>query len=78
MNPELISIQIALAAYWGATILSFIYLAYKDERLSRWMLNLLGIGIAFHLASFGFRIHSFWQIPENRYFLPINTFFGDI
>ncbi len=76
MNPELILIQIALAAYWGATILSFIYLAYKDERLNRWMLNLLGLGIVFHLASFGFRIHSFWQIPENRYFLPINTFFG--
>ena len=40
------------------------------------MLRFLQIGIVFHLASFGFRMHSFWQIPENRYFFPINTFFG--
>ncbi len=76
MSPELMLTKATLAAYLGAVTLSFVYLAYKDEKWNRWMLNLLGVGIALHLAAFGFRIHSFWQIPENRYFLPINTFFG--
>ncbi len=76
MKPEMMSIWIAFASYCVATALSFVYLFFKDEKWNLWMLRLLGIGIAFHLVSFGFRMHSFWQIPENCYFLPINTFFG--
>lgn len=76
MTPEMILIWIAFSSYLVGTALSFVYLFFKDEKWSLWMLRFLQIGIVFHLASFGFRMHSFWQIPENRYFFPINTFFG--
>src|SRR5687767_9315686 len=73
---ELALIKAALAFYAAATALAFTYLFSRDEKWSRWMLRLLGVGLALHLASMGVRISSFWRIPENRYFLPINTFFG--
>ena len=66
----------AFAFYAAATALAFVYLYSKNEKWSRWMLRLLGAGLVLHLASFGVRLNTFWRIPENRYFLPINTFFG--
>ena len=76
MNMEMILIKGALAFYTAATALAFVYLFSKDEKWSLWMLRLLGIGLALHLGSFGVRVQSFWAIAENRYFMPINTFFG--
>jgi len=66
----------ALAFYGAATALAFTYLFSKDEKWSRWMLRLMAVGLLLHLGSFGARIDAFWQIPENRYFIPINSFFG--
>jgi cytochrome c-type biogenesis protein CcsB len=76
MNYQLILIKAALALYVAATAAAFIYLSRKNERLSDWMLRLMAVGLLLHLASFGVRLYDFWQISENRYFLPINTFFG--
>ncbi|MBI4374848.1 MAG: c-type cytochrome biogenesis protein CcsB [Elusimicrobia bacterium] len=76
MNPEIVLIKGTFAFYSVAALLALCYLFSKQERLSLWMLRLMGIGLALHLASFGFRLHAFWQIPENRFFLPINSFFG--
>ncbi len=64
------------AFYTAATALGFAYLFSKDERWSLWMLRLLGAGVLLHLASFGLRLKLFWEIPENRFFFPINSFFG--
>lgn len=76
MTIEVGLIKGAFALYCAATALAFAYLFSRKEQWSLWMLRLLGLGLALHLASFGFRLHAFWSIPENRYFLPINTFFG--
>ncbi len=73
---QIFLIKAAFAFYSTATALAFVYLFLKDEKWSLWMLRLLGAGLALHLASFGLRLHEFWRIPENRYFLPINSFFG--
>jgi cytochrome c-type biogenesis protein CcsB len=73
---EMILVQGALALYTAAMALAFSYLFSKNENLSLWMLRLLGAGLVLHLGSFGLRLEVFWRIPENRYFLPINTFFG--
>jgi cytochrome c-type biogenesis protein CcsB len=76
MTIQLASIKIALALYSAATILAFTYLFSKDRKWSDWMLRLMGVGVVFHVASFAARLYLFWQIPENRFFLPINSFFG--
>ena len=68
--------QAATGLYCAGTALGFVYLYNRDERLSRWMYNLLAAGVAFHLASTGLRLAAFWDIPENRWYLPINSFFG--
>ncbi len=73
---EVMLSKAALACYVAATALAFAYLHWKDERLSRWMLRLMGAGLVLHLAAFGVRLESFWRIPGNRYFMPINSFFG--
>lgn len=73
---ELILMKGALAFYTAAIILAYRYLFAKDEKISLWMLYLLTAGVVVHLASFGLRLHEFWKIPENRYFLPINSFYG--
>lgn len=76
MAAQMLTIKAALAFYAAATALAFTYLFSKDETWSLWMLRLLAVGLLLHVASFGIRMHLFWQIPENRYFMPINTFFG--
>ncbi len=68
--------QGALALYAAACGAAFVYLFSRDQSWSLWMLRLLGLGLLLHLGSFGLRTSSFWEIPENRHFLPINTFFG--
>ncbi len=73
---ELALAKAAFAFYAAAMALAFLYLFYKDDKWSLWMLRLMGVGVLLQSASFGFRLHSFWLIPENRYFLPINSFFG--
>jgi cytochrome c-type biogenesis protein CcsB len=73
---ELILAKGAWLLYAAATTAAVAYLFNKDERWSLWMLRLLGAGLGLHLVSFGFRVQGFWAIPENRYFMPINTFFG--
>lgn len=40
------------------------------------MFRLVSVALLAHFASFGVRTALFWRIPENRYFFPINTFFG--
>jgi cytochrome c-type biogenesis protein CcsB len=76
MNPQVVTLTAAATLYAAATALAFVYLFSKDEKWSLWMLRLMGIGVILHVASFGFRLEAFWRIPENKYFLPINSFFG--
>ncbi|MBI5208419.1 MAG: c-type cytochrome biogenesis protein CcsB [Elusimicrobia bacterium] len=66
----------AAVLYGVAAALAFVYLFSRDERWSLWALRLLAAGVAFHLASFGLRMADFWAIPENRWFLPVNSFYG--
>lgn len=76
MTIEMILMKTALAFYAGATVAAFAYLFSKGEQWSLWMLRLLSVGLFIHLAAFGVNMRAFWQIPENRYFFPINSFFG--
>ena len=76
MTMELVLFRLALAFYLAATALAFVYLFSKNEKWSLLMLYLLGAGLVLHVASFGSRLHAFWLIPENRFYLPINSFFG--
>lgn len=76
MSVEVLLVKGAFALYCAAAGFAFAYLFKKKEALSLWMLRLLGTGVLLHLVSFGVRVNSFWHIPENRYFMPINTFFG--
>ena len=73
---ESVLFQIAAAFYIAGTAMGFVFLYNRDERLSRWMFNLLAAGVVVHLASLGVRMKHFWAIPENRWYLPINSFFG--
>lgn len=73
---ELRLFETATAFYLAGTGLGFVYLRSRDERWSRWMYNLLAAGVLLHLAAFGLRVHAFWAYPENRWFVPINSFFG--
>ncbi len=73
---ELLSLKAALAFYAAATALAFVYLSSKDEAWSLWMLRLLSAGLCLHLIGFALRLTAFWAMPENRFFLPINSFFG--
>lgn len=75
------TVQSALA--WGAFVFyiaanfaAFGYLFSKDPRASRAMLSLLGIGLLLHMASFGALVAGFWSFPENRFFLPLTSFYG--
>ncbi len=40
------------------------------------MLALLGTGLMLHVCAFAARLVGFWAFPENRWFLPVNSFFG--
>ena len=68
---------------WGAFILysascavAAAYLINKSERARRTMLSLLGTGLILHLFAWAARLAAFWAFPENRWFLPVNSFFG--
>ncbi|MDE1976677.1 MAG: c-type cytochrome biogenesis protein CcsB [Elusimicrobia bacterium] len=76
MNYEVLFLKGAWAFYSLAATAAFVYLYNKDDKWSRWMFRLVGAGLALHLASFGFGMHYFWKIPDNRYYFPINSFFG--
>ena len=76
MMMQMMLIKSALALYAAATGMALTYLFSKDDKWSLWMLRLLGIGVLCHLGSFGARQYLFWQIPENRWFFSINSFFG--
>src|SRR5208282_1298026 len=76
MQAELAFFTGAAALYTAATALAWAYLFSRQEQISRWMFRLLALGVVLHLASFGLRLQGFWSIPENRYFMPINSFFG--
>lgn len=66
----------AFLLYAAATFAAFGYLWSKDARASRAMLLLLALGVLLHLAGFAALLASFWSYPENRYFLPITSFYG--
>jgi ABC-type transport system involved in cytochrome c biogenesis permease subunit len=66
----------AFFLYTAATFAAFGYLFSKDARASRAMLTLLGAGLILHLAGFGAHVAAFWAYPENRFFLPLTSFFG--
>jgi ABC-type transport system involved in cytochrome c biogenesis permease subunit len=66
----------AFALYSAAAFAALGYLFTKDARASRAMLGLLGAGLALHLAGFLLRLAAFWAFPENRFFLPLNSFYG--
>lgn len=73
---ELRLYQLAFLGYTAATALALAYVATRKESLTAWMWRILGGALALHLASFGVRLYSFWQIPENRWYFPINSFYG--
>ncbi|MBI4385765.1 MAG: cytochrome c biogenesis protein CcsA [Elusimicrobia bacterium] len=62
--------------YAIATGFALFYLYSRHERWSRWMLYFLGAGVCLHLPSFAFRLQEFWSVPANRYYVPINSFYG--
>jgi ABC-type transport system involved in cytochrome c biogenesis permease subunit len=68
---------------WGACLLytaasgaAFGYLLTKNSRASRAMLVLMGVGLGAHALAFAARLILFWAYPENRWFLPVNSYFG--
>jgi ABC-type transport system involved in cytochrome c biogenesis permease subunit len=66
----------AFVLYSAAAFAALGYLGSKDVRASRAMLGLLQVGFVLHLAGFALRLAAFWAFPENRFFLPLNTFYG--
>jgi cytochrome c-type biogenesis protein CcsB len=66
----------AFLLYSAACAAAFAYLLNKTEAVRKAMLSLLGTGLLLHLAAFAARLAAFWAFPENRWFLPVNSFFG--
>lgn len=66
----------AFLFYSAATFAALGYLWSKDARAARAMLVLLAFGVVCHLAGFGALLRLFWSYPENRWYLPITSFFG--
>jgi len=66
----------AFGFYSAATFAAFGYLFSKDPRASRAMLAMLGVGLVLHLAGFLAHLAAFWAYPENRFFLPVTSFYG--
>ncbi len=62
--------------YTAACFAAFVYLSSKSERVRRTMVSLLGAGLCLHVLAFAVRLAGFWAYPDNRWFLPINSFFG--
>ncbi|MFI5361216.1 MAG: cytochrome c biogenesis protein CcsA [Elusimicrobiota bacterium] len=76
MTAQSVLIWGAFSFYTAATFAALGYLFTKDARASRAMLILLGIGLVLHLAGFAAHVAAFWAYPENRFFLPLTSFFG--
>ncbi len=66
----------AFLFYAAACAAAFVYLAGKTEPVRRAMLSLLGTGLVAHLLAFAARLAAFWAFPENRWFAPVNSFYG--
>lgn len=66
----------AFFLYTAACAASFAYLLTKNARASSLMLTLIGCGVALHVLAFGIRLAAFWAFPENRWYLPVNNYFG--
>lgn len=66
----------AFLLYSAACAASFAYLLTKNARASRLMLTLIGCGVGLHLLAFVLRLAAFWAFPENRWYLPVNNYFG--
>lgn len=66
----------AFFLYTAASVSALHYLLTKNERASRLMLTLIGCGLVLQFMAFGIHLTAFWAYPENRWFLPINNFFG--
>lgn len=76
MTAQSVLAWAAFCFYCAATFAAFGYLFSKDSRASRAMLLLLGLGLVLHLAGFAAHVAVFWAYPENRFFVPLNSFFG--
>lgn len=76
MTAQSVLAWAAFSFYCAATFAAFGYLFSKDSRASRAMLLLLGLGLVLHLAGFAAHVAVFWAYPENRFFVPLNSFFG--
>ncbi|MBI3288694.1 MAG: cytochrome c biogenesis protein CcsA [Elusimicrobia bacterium] len=66
----------AFLLYVAASAAAFAYLLTRSARAGGLMLALMGAGLAAHVLAFGCRLALFWAYPENRWFLPVNSFFG--
>jgi cytochrome c-type biogenesis protein CcsB len=66
----------AFALYAAACAAAFAYLLNKTEGARKAMFSLLGTGLLLHLTAFAARLAAFWAFTENRWFLPVNSFFG--
>jgi ABC-type transport system involved in cytochrome c biogenesis permease subunit len=66
----------AFLFYAAANFAAFGYLLSKDPRASRMMLAMLGLGLVLHLGGFAAHLALFWRYPENRFFLPLTSFYG--
>lgn len=66
----------AFVLYVAASLAAGHYLFTKDLRASRIMLALLGIGLFLHLSATVVHVAMFWTLPENRFFLPLSSFYG--
>ena len=76
MTAQSVLAWFAFSFYAAAAFAAFGYLFSKDARASRAMLTLLGAGLILHLAGFAAHLAAFWSFPENRFFLPLTSFFG--
>ncbi len=66
----------AFFLYAAASVAALYYLLTKNERASRSMRTLTGCGLVVQFLAFGVHLGAFWAYPENRWFLPVNNFFG--
>ena len=76
VTVQAISAWAAFSLYCAATFAAFGYLFSKDSRASRVMFSLLGAGLFLHVISFGAHLIAFWVFPENRFYLPLTSFYG--
>ena len=76
MTAQLLLSWGACLLYAAASAAAFAYLLTKSARASRAMLTLMGVGLGAHSLAFAARLILFWEFPENRWFLPVNSFFG--